>query len=757
MSAHRPGLRVAAGVDVGRRRLLLSTLAAGVWTLGPAALPAARAQSATAAAPPPPGFGPWLQFAPDGRVTVLTNVAEMGQGTTSVLAQIAAEELDVALAAVRVQPAPLAPEFVNPFIDNYATFGALGFRVGLAVLAPVCAAARQMLVAAAAQQWGVPADQCQTADGEVRHAASQRRLPYAALLPAAAASTPPAKPAVRRPHEWKVLGRAAPRADQPSKADGSAVFGIDVAPPGLLVAAVAHAPTFGGTLEQVDPAPALALAGVRQVVPMAAAVAVVADGYWAAHKGLQALRPRWRAGPNAGLDSDSLRATLRQAVAAGGGQRFPAEYDPRLDGPAVAEALRTAARVVDTTFDVPFLAQAPIEPLNCTAQVAADGATLWLSTQAPLDTRRAVAAALGLPEARVAVHAQLIGGGFGRRLEHDFAVEAARIAQALGPALAGRPVKMIWSRETDLAAGFYRPAAAARVRLALGADGMPQAVAADLAHPSLLDHSGLTNGPPRPPLDWSASMGWAGHGYAIPALDLRWTRVEVGVPCGYWRSVGASQNAFFLEHSIDLAARAAGIDPLAYRRRLLARHPRALAFVDALAAAAGWGGPAAAGRFRGMAISEANGAISGHVVELSVTAPGRFRLEGITAAIDAGVVGNPDAVQAQMMGGTVFGLSAALFGEITLKEGRVQQGNFHDYPLVTLAQVPALRVVVLGNGERAAGIGEEGPATIGPAVANALLAGSGTPVTRLPLARAGWALDPGAPRGPLPDSPRMTV
>ena len=720
--------------------MLASTLAGGIWTLGHALPPPAQAQAPTAAVPARPGFSPWLRFAPDGSLTVLTNVAEMGQGTTGVIAQIAAEELELPVGSIRVQPAPLAPEFFNPFIENYATFGALGFRVAYAVLAPVCAAARHMLVAAAAQRWAVPPAECSAAGGEVRHAVSSRRLPYAELLQAAASLPPPDKPALRPPRDWKVLGRSLPRADLQAKTRGTAVFGIDVAPPGVLAAAVAHAPTFGGTLEHVDPAPALALPGVRQVVPLAAAVAVVADGYWAAHKGLEALRPRWRAGPTASLDSDALRATLREAVAAGRGDRFPADYDARFDGTAAAAALRGAARVVDTTFDVPFLAHAPIEPMNCTARVGAEGATLWLSTQAPLDTQRAVADALGLPAGRVTVHQQLIGGGFGRRLEHDFAVEAARIAQALRGIAAGRPVKMIWSRATDLAAGYYRPAAAARVRVALGDDGMPLALAADLAHPSLLDHSGLSNGPPRPPLDWSGSMGWAGQGYAIPAMDLRWTRVEVGVPCGYWRSVGASQNTFFFEHSVDLAARLTGIDPLAYRRRLLAQKPRALALLDALAEAAGWSRPAATGRFRGVAISEANRAIGGHVVELSVTGPGRFRLERITAAIDAGVVGNPDAVQAQMMGGTLFGLSAALFDEITFRDGRVQQSNFHDYPLVTAAQVPPLQVVVLGNGDRPAGIGEEGPPTIGPAIANALLAASGVAVTRLPLTRAGWSL-----------------
>ncbi|HEX2011892.1 MAG TPA: molybdopterin cofactor-binding domain-containing protein, partial [Roseateles sp.] len=352
------------------------------------------------------------------------------------------------------------------------------------------------------------------------------------------------------------------------------------------------------------------------------------------------------------------------------------------------------------------------------------------------DTQQGVARALGLQPEQVQVHPQLIGGGFGRRLEHGFAIEAALIAREMK----GVPVQLIWSRETDMRAGGYRPAAAARVRLALGADGLPAALRVDAANPSLLEYSSLSNGTPSPDFDWSAGMGLVRQDYALGPMQLGWTRVDAGVPCGYWRSVGASQNVFFLECTIDRAAALAGMDALDYRLRLLADKPKTRQLLQALAERAGWGRPLPAGHFRGLAMSAGNAARSAHVVEIALAGPGRFRLLRIHAAVDAGVVVNPDAVQAQLMGGTLFGLSAALAGEITLAGGRVQQGGFDSYPLVTLAKTPPLDVLVLGNGDRPRGVGEEGPASIGPALANALFAASGQPVQRLPLTRAGWTL-----------------
>ncbi len=751
---------VSASRPVSRRGFLLSTLTAGAWTLGPGAWPGARAQPAasTAAAAKaaaaeadaeadanagadagatPTAFGTWLRLFPDGSVTVLTNISDIGQGTQSTLAQIVAEELEVPLARIRVELAPVLARYANVAAGSYGTFGSIGFRTAYTSLAPVSAAARNSLVQAAAAKWGVPADQCRAHAGRVQHDASARSVAYGSLLTDAAARVAPDKPALKPRDQWTVLGRSAPRHDIPAKTDGSAIYGIDVHRPGLLVACVLHAPTFGGRLLSVPAAPALAIQGVRQVVPLPGSVAVVADGYWPAQQGLQALAPRWQPGPHAAVDSEALSAALLHAAAAGGGRAFAREDDPRIDAAATDAALALASRVIDIRYEVPFLAHAPMEPLNATAEVQADSAQLWLSTQSQSDTQRAVAAALGLRPEQVLIHSQTAGGGFGRRLEHDFAVEAALIARAAGP---GRPVKTIWSREVDMRSGFYRPAAAARVRLALDEQQAPVALRVDMAHPSLLEHTGLALPADRHGLDTTATMGWVQQSYAIPALHLTWTRVEQGVPCGFWRAVGASQNTFFFESTLDRAARSAGIDPVAYRRRLLAASPRALAFVDALAARAGWDQPAAPGRFRGFAMSEANRAIGGHVVEISVPAPGRFRIERITAAIDAGWVGNPDAVQAQVMGATLFGLSAALFGEITLEKGRVVQGNFDGYPILKLAQTPPLDIVVLANGDRAAGVGEECTPSVAPALAAALLAASGQPVTRLPLSRAGWQL-----------------
>lgn len=723
--------------QLSRRGVLTSLLIGPSWWLGVAPAGAQSPPASAASAPVlPPGFSPWLKFTLDGRVVALTNVSDIGQGTWATLRVAVAEELDLPLEHVTIEHAPVSDAFVVPWTENYATFGSLGYRGGRATLAPACAAAREMLLRAAAEEASLPAAELRTENGQVLHAASKRAWPYAALLRRASQLVPPEKPTLKPRAEWKLLGKPQPRTDLASRTDGRAVYGIDVRLPGQLQAVVQHAPTFGGRLESVDDGPARRVAGVVEVVRLPGALAVVASSTWAAMKGLGTLQPRWLPGPNANLDSEALRSELLAAASAGKGRDFTAQDDPAIHVDRTAAALAAATKVVDLSFDVPFLAHATMEPLNATVRVDAGRAELWLSTQSQLDTQRAVAQALGLQPSQVTINSRMAGGGFGRRLEHDWAVQAALIARAVP----GRPVQMLWTRDVDLRAGHYRPASAARVRIALGSDGLPTAVRADVAQPSLLEHSGLTNGP-KPDNDWTATMGWLRHAYAIPALQLNCTRVDRGVPCGYWRSVGASQNTFFYEVAIDEAARRAGRDPVAYRLQLLAKDARARDFVQALADAAEWSRPLPAGHHRGIAIGMANGAVSGHVVELVVSSPGRIRLGRITAGIDAGPMGDPKAVEAQMMGGTVFGLSAALAGEITLKNGQVQQSSFADYPLVQMAQLPPLKVLVLGTGNRAAGVGEEGPPTIGPALANALAAATGKAVTRLPLSRAGWRLE----------------
>jgi isoquinoline 1-oxidoreductase beta subunit len=590
-----------------------------------------------------------------------------------------------------------------------------------------------MLLRAAAAHWNVPVERCRIAQGAVVDDTNGASLPFGDLLDAAARLAPPDKPPMRRRAEWRVLGRPLQRPDIPSRVDGSARYGIDIDVPGMLVAHVVHAPGFGSVLQSVDPGPARVLPGVVQVVALENAVAVVARSYWVARKAAERLQPVWRTASTP-MDSDVLRARLLEAAAAGAGLAWPEPKQQQ--AAACAQALQAAHHVIDVTYEVPFLAHAAMEPLSATVAVDKGSADVWIGTQSQTDTQRAVAHALGLAPEQVRVHSQDVGGGFGRRLEHDYAVEAALVAKAVG-----RPVKTIWSRENDMRSGFYRPAAAARVRMALDGACLPTGLRHDVAGPSLLRHTGVTNSPPAQGFDWSYTMGWIDTAYAIPARDTRWTEVEAGVPCGYWRSVGNAHTCFMFEHTIEQAARQAGSDPIAYRRRLLAGQPRALAFLDAFTKKAGWSDPLPTGHFRGFAMNgNGNRCLSAHIVQVAVEKAGTFRLVRIDAAVDPGVIGNPDAVEAQIMGGTLFGLSAALFGEITLRDGRVEQGNFDGYRLCTMAHTPPVHVHLLPNGQRPEGVGEEGPPSIGPALANALYAAGGEPVTRLPLARAGWEI-----------------
>ena len=720
-----------------RRSFLKSSLVAGTWILGSSSIGSLVSLNSFAADEKntqPSPFDFWLRMDNAGQVTAFTTVTNLGQGTHTAIAQIVAEELEMPFDKIRVEHAPVVKQFFREWPPGITTFASAGFASAQSSIAPACAAAREMLIAAAAATWKVEASSCTAAHASVQHAGSGRSLAYADLLSVAAMMTPPEKPAIKAPKDWKILGQSLPRADIPSRLDGSAVFGIDVQRPGMLVAAVIHAPRFGSSLLEVDESKAMALKGVRKVVSLPNAVAVVAERYWIAQKALKLLQPQWRDGPHAQISTEEMRKALLQAVAAGAGLPFPSPR--RQDAKATQAALEQASRVIDTTFDVPFLAHAAMEPLNATVEVTEHGAQVWLSTQSQTDTQKGVAKTLGLLPEQVQIHTQNAGGGFGRRLEHDFVLEAALIAKA-----AGVPVKTIWSRENDMRSGYYRPITASHVRLALDKDGLPTAMRHDTAGPSLLEYSRATNGPAIQGFDWSFTMGWLNSSYHIPKFDTRWTRIDFGVPCGYWRSVGNSQNCFFLEHTLEQAARAVGMDSLDYRRRLLEKSPRALAFVNALAERAGWNKSLAKNHYRGFAMnSTGDHLFSGHIVEIELLKPGQFRLIKITAGIHPGAVANPRAVEAQIMGGTLFGLTAALFGEISFKDGQVEQGNFDSYPLLKMAQTPLLDVMVINSGDRSEGVGEEGPPSIGPALANALLAASGEPLTRLPLSQAGWVL-----------------
>lgn len=733
------GARLPQAGLTRRGFVLASTFAAGAWTLGP---PTAQAAAASR-------LGVWLRFDAHG-LTLLTVTTELGQGTQSVAAQVAAEELGLPLQRIQVRQAPVEPAYFGA-LGGYLTAGSAGFRVAWALLGRQCAAARQMLLQAAAARWSLGADACDIGDGFVFNRHDARRIPLADLLEEASALPPPENPTRKPPQAWKVLGRSVPRRDIPAKTDGSFVFGIDAAPVGpLLHAAVLHAPQFGARLLELDDAPALRVSGVRKVVRLSGSVAVVADSWWTAQQALRTLQPRWTDGPHGAWNSDEHAAALRAAAVAGAGRGFTKKTDPRIDAEACAHALRAADRVVEHAAEFPFLAHAPMEPLNATVRLASDGsAELWVSTQSQQHTQAAVAKVLGLQPAQVRLNSLPAGGGFGRRAEHDVVTEAALIAQAVGVGVA---VKTIWSRETDLRSGFYRPASAVRMRLALQADGLPTALQVDMASSRIEDYSGITDEVDPEVPDATATMGWIGQSYALPVLGLSFTKLDRGVPVAYWRSVGASQNTFALETLIDLAAGKVGADPLGYRRRLLSvgaaakqlSNRRVLALLDALAEHTGWDLPLAPGRFRGVAVNEANRAVAGHVIEIERLASKRFRIVRVVAAIDAGWVGHPDAVRAQLMGGTVWGLAGALRQSISFERGAVVQGNFDSYPLPRMADVPPIELIVLANGERPAGVGEEAVPTVAPALANALFAASGEMPTRLPLSHAHWQWLPGS-------------
>lgn len=728
-----------------RRDLLVRSLwAGGAWSL----IGARSLAEPAASAAPGTDLSPWLRFGPDGRVRAFAPVADIGQGTRTTLRLLVAEELDLDPAQVDIETPPLAANLRNPRRRTGATYGSGGFEGLLATVSPACAAARDMLLRAAAAQLMVERSELSTENGAVLHPPTARRLPYTALLAQAARLSPPDKPQAKTPDQWRLLGRAQPRPDLHERVSGRFRFGIDERQPQQLQAVLLRGPGFDSTLEALDEAPARALAGVQAVLRLqgsdtlagaTVAVAVVATHTAIALKAARLLQPRWRQGAQRDLDSETLRQAL--IAASRQGQGMPVRQDAVFDGPRTDTALAAAAQQIELAFDLPFLAHAAMEPLNATARVDAQGIEVWVSTQAAEIVRDSVAQRFGVAPERVKVHERPSGGGFGRRLEPDVALQAVQIADQLAAPLRGRPVQLIWSREQELQGGYYRPASATRVRLGLDADGRIQALRADIAQPALDEYSALRRSPPGT-LDWTARMGWAQQPYGIPAMFLGWTRVDRGVPCGYWRSVGASQNILCLEQAVDAAARALGRDPLDYRVALCAARPEVQALLSDLAERAGWHRPRATGQGLGMALAlDSGGAITATAVALRILAPGRFQLLRITALTDVGWVGDPLAAQAQLMGGTVFGLSAALAGEISFHGGRVQQARLADYPLVQLGQLPPLDAFVRPSTRRPTGVGEEGPPTIGPAIANALVdAGAERPL-RLPLTRSGWQLE----------------
>jgi isoquinoline 1-oxidoreductase subunit beta len=683
-------------------------------------------------------FNAFVRIDGQGRVTVIVPKVEMGQGTYTSLPMLIAEELEVDLSSITVEPAPPNPAVygfpVDPDVYGFGVDPAAhGFardqstQTSLSIiqcwtpLRQAGATARVMLLQAAAKRWGVPPESCQARSGEVIHAPSGQRLSYGALAAAAAALPLPRTPPLKEPKDFRLIGHPTARRDTPSKVNGSAVFGIDARPQNAKVALIAISPVEGGRIaEPLSSAAARAVRGVRQVVSDGDVVAVVADDTWSALQGMKALAPRWNDGANSAVQQAAIVAEL-EAAAREEGVVAAHKGDP-------ASAAAHAHTRVEATYHQPFLAHATLEPMNCTLHWRERGCEIWTGTQAP-DRAVAKLAALGLKPEQIRLHNHLIGGGFGRRLEVDGIVLAARVARHVRG-----PVRVLWSREQDIQHDRYRPYYVDRLSAALDARGAIVSWRHTIAGAAV--SATYYNLPLKNGVDSDAVEAAADMVYDVDNMETRFVRHEpAGVPTGWWRGVGPTRSVFVVESFMDELAAAARQDPVEFRRRHL-KMPRLRAVLDLAAERAGWGTPLPAGTGRGVSIQSAFGSYLAQVAQVSVNAKGEVRVERVVCAMDCGQVVNPDGVRAQLEGGAVFGTSAALANEITIADGRVQQSNFHDFPALRMPEAPQVETHLMASGEAPGGVGETGTSCVAAALCNAIYAATRRRVRTLPVSRS---------------------
>ncbi len=708
----------------------------------------------------------WIKVLADGSVALAMPRSEMGQGVHTALAMLVAEEMDLPLARVQVVQAGADKIYGNvamfvaslPFHPKLSEGGEPPFKVRAAewlvakvarelginatggsssvadAWEPVRAAAataRAALLGAAAAQWKLPVAELVVVEGVIRHPSGAQA--HFGELARAASATPPGVVTLKSSQQFKLLGRSAPRLDVPSKVDGSAVFGMDVRLPGMLFAAIRMCPVLGGAPGAFDANTALRLPGVVRVVSVpsyagsTAGVAVVASSYWQAQQAVRALAIEWRSPVGPLADSRAIAAQLRQAVETDAGFEFYSQGD-------VAGAERSSSKVVEAVYEAPYLAHATLEPMNCTAQVDAAGVKLWVPTQVPQMATALAARVAGVPQDKVAVTVTQLGGGFGRRLEVDVVGQAVRIAMECG----GRPLQLIWSREEDFTHDFYRPMQVAKLRAALNEQGEVQSLsvvsAGDAITPRWLARGLPALAGPVDTPDKTAAEGLFDQAYGVPHQFMRHVATRHAVPVGFWRSVGHSHNAFFMESFVDELAAAAGADAVEFRRGLLARAPRHLAVLNLAAEESGWGKALPPGRARGVAMHESFGSIVAQVAEVSVR-EGRLQVHRVTCAIDCGQAINTDTIAQQMEGSVLFALSAALFGGVSIDEGTVKGGNFNEHRLVQMAQSPEVRTYIVPSVRPPQGVGEPGVPPLAPAVGNAVAALAGQRARRLPFAK----------------------
>jgi isoquinoline 1-oxidoreductase beta subunit len=708
--------RVMSTLD--RRRFLRSVAAVGGTLALGFDIPFGPAEAADGA----PEITAWIVIEPDETVIIRVAKSEMGQGISTALPMLVAEELECDWSKVKAEfVPPQENRRRNRAWGNMSTGASRSVSSSQDQLRKAGATARQMLIAAAAAGWNVAATECIAANGIISHRPSGRTITFGRIAAATAAIAPPAQVALKDPKDWKLIGTPQRRLDVADKVTGTPIYASDVRLPNMLHATILQCPVFGGTLKSVDESGIAGIKGVRRVIKFPEAVVVVADGWWHARKAANALRVTWDLGDNANISSAAIQESIRTGLS-GADARLG-----RSDGD-VDRALALAARRVEADYEVPFLGHATLEPQTCTAHVTADVVEVWAPTQDGETALAVAASAAGVPPTKVVIHKMTLGCGFGRRgIFQDFVRQAVLIAKEMG-----QPVKLIWSREEDTRHDFYRPVAAARMTAGLDADGRLIAWKVRISGQSIM--VALAPQVMRVGVDRNFLQGLLEDmPYVVPNYAVDYAMRNTHVPVGVWRSVNHSQNGFFKESFLDEVARAAGTDPYLFRRALLATKPKHLAVLDAAAKAAGWGSPTPPGVFRGIAHHESQGSVCAQVVEASVDAGGGLRVHRVVSAIDAGHVVNPLSVELQTESAIVSALSAALHGEISIEGGRVEQSNFHDYQVLRLAEMPRVETVIASSGGFWGGVGETPVPPLAPALCNAILAATGKRIRSLPL------------------------
>ena len=712
-------------VSTPSRRDLLKGAAAGlivgfVWTP-----PASRVLAAETAAPKAPDVNAFVRIAPDNTVTVLVKHLEMGQGTYTGLPTIVAEELDADWSQMRAESAPADVALYKNFaFGMQGTGGSTGVANSFAQLRQAGATARAMLVEAAAKEWKVPAAEIAVSKGVISHAASKRTANFGKFAEKAAALTPPTDVKLKDPKDFKLIGTVQPRMDNVEKTTGKAIFALDVARPGMVCAAVMRSPRFGGVVKSVDDSAAKAIKGVISVVKISSGVAVVADSFWTAKQARDALKITWDDSKAEKRGTPELLAEYKALAKTPG-------LSARKDGDA-AGAMANAAKTVTAVFEFPYLAHAPMEPLDAVVEIKDGKCEVWAGCQFQTVDQGNIAKTLGMKPEQVTIHTLLAGGSFGRRANFtsDFMVETAEIAKSMP---AGTPVKLLWTREDDIKGGKYRPMYVHSMKAGIDAQGNVTAWTHRIVGQSIAKGSPFAGKPGS--VDGMSVEGASNLPYTVPNLEVELHTTDVGVPVLWWRSVGSTHNAYATEVFVDMVARAAGKDPLAFRQASLGNHARHKAVLDLAAQKSGWGTAMGANKARGIAVAESFNSYVAQVAEVSRDAKGKIKVDRIVCAVDCGIAINPDVIRAQMEGGIGYGLSAIMKGAITLKDGLVEQSNFDGYDVLRIDEMPKIEVHIVPSTANPTGVGEPGVPPIGPAVANAIFALTGKPMTVLPIAK----------------------